>query len=89
MHPAACRLSGRYKESEIQPQPMGSLYWFPFEARYTCASRKNGTRRHLHSAVCLVDTKGVVQTNRLLFGEGNGKPLQYSCLENPMDGGAW
>ena len=23
------------------------------------------------------------------FGEGNGNPLQYSCLENPMDGGAW
>ena len=22
-------------------------------------------------------------------GEGNGKPLQYSFLENPMDGGAW
>ena len=22
-------------------------------------------------------------------GEGNGNPLQYSCLENPMDGGAW
>ena len=22
-------------------------------------------------------------------GEGNGKSLQYSCLENPMDGGAW
>ena len=32
--------------------------------------------------------------NLLLFsckvvGEGNGTPLQYSCLENPMDGGAW
>ena len=33
---------------------------------------------------------------RLPFGvsmlscrEGNGTPLQYSCLENPMDGGAW
>ena len=25
----------------------------------------------------------------LLTGEGNGNPLQYSCLENPMDGGAW
>ena len=25
----------------------------------------------------------------LLSGEGNGTPLQYSCLENPMDGGAW
>ena len=31
--------------------------------------------------------------NRVLVikikGEGNGTPLQYSCLENPMDGGAW
>ena len=25
----------------------------------------------------------------LTFREGNGNPLQYSCLENPMDGGAW
>ena len=24
-----------------------------------------------------------------LYGEGNGTPLQYSCLENPLDGGAW
>ena len=24
-----------------------------------------------------------------LFGEGDGTPLQYSCLENPMDGGVW
>ena len=24
-----------------------------------------------------------------LLGEGNGTPLQYSCLENPTDGGAW
>ena len=24
-----------------------------------------------------------------LFGEGNGTPLQHSCLENPMDRGAW
>ena len=24
-----------------------------------------------------------------VVGEGNGSPLQYSCLENPMDGGAW
>ena len=26
---------------------------------------------------------------RMAIGEGNGTPLQYSCLENPMDGGAW
>ena len=24
-----------------------------------------------------------------IAGEGNGNPLQYSCLENPMDRGAW
>ena len=23
------------------------------------------------------------------LGEGNGNPLQYSCLDNPRDGGAW
>ena len=25
----------------------------------------------------------------VMYGEGNGTPLQYSCLETPMDGGAW
>ena len=25
----------------------------------------------------------------IVIGKGNGTPLQYSCLENPMDGGAW
>ena len=37
---------------------------------------------------------GLIQINKSrtlpgLIGEGNGTPLQYSCLENPMDGGAW
>ena len=27
--------------------------------------------------------------SKLVIREGNGTPLQYSCLENPMDGGAW
>ena len=31
----------------------------------------------------------IVKTYRTLHGEGNGTPLQYSCLDNPMDGGAW
>ena len=26
---------------------------------------------------------------KTINGEGNGTPLQYSCLETPMDGGAW
>ena len=28
-------------------------------------------------------------SNSQYLGEGNGNPLQYSCLENLMDGGAW
>ena len=34
------------------------------------------------------DTGSVPGLGRSL-GEGNGNPLQYSCLENPMDRGAW
>ena len=30
-----------------------------------------------------------MSTTRGALGEGNGDPLQYSCLENPMDRGAW
>ena len=32
---------------------------------------------------------GNMAVTKLEIGEGNGTPLQYSCLENPMDGGAW
>ena len=31
----------------------------------------------------------VLNTRVAYYGEGNGTPLQCSCLENPMDGGAW
>ena len=36
-------------------------------------------------------TLGIVSLSdgRLTVGEGSGNPLQYSYLENPMDGGAW
>ena len=30
-----------------------------------------------------------LKATRVKSGEGNGTPLHYSCLENPMDGGAW
>ena len=31
----------------------------------------------------------ILLTCSTVYGEGNGNPLQYACLENPMDGGAW
>ena len=36
---------------------------------------------------CLFSSKEIVWAFRI--GEGDGTPLQYSCLENPMDRGAW
>ena len=32
---------------------------------------------------------GLIPGSGISSGEGNGNPVQYSCLENPMDGGAW
>ena len=32
---------------------------------------------------------GLISGSGRFPGEGNGNPLQYSCLENPMDGRAW
>jgi len=34
-------------------------------------------------------SEGYYQKFKEVIGEGNGTPLQYSCLENPMDRGAW
>ena len=34
-------------------------------------------------------TKGIMSALDRKCREGHGTPLQYSCLENPMDGGAW
>ena len=51
---------------------------------------------HLHpggsdskESACNVGQLGSIPGSRRSLGEGNGNPLQYSCLENPMDRGAW
>ena len=41
-----------------------------------------------HPAPSLCSCK-LLKLLSFIFGEGNGNPLQYSCLENPMDGGVW
>ena len=38
---------------------------------------------------CHLKFRNLHWTNIGIIGEGNGTPLQYSCLESPMDGGAW
>ena len=41
------------------------------------------------ASACSVGDLGSIPGSGRSPGEGNGNPLQYSCLENPMDGGAW
>ena len=40
-------------------------------------------------SACNAGDLGSIPRSERSPGEGNGNPLQYSCLENPMDGGAW
>ena len=48
-------------------------------------------KKNFFNAVGLIDIRSRVVKRQVLgkFGEGNGTQLQYSCLENPTDGGAW
>ena len=41
------------------------------------------------ASACHAGDQGLIPGLGRSPGEGNGNPLQYSCLENPMDGGAW
>ena len=41
------------------------------------------------ASACNAGDPGSIPGSGRSPGEGNGNPLQYSCLENPMDGGAW
>ena len=40
-------------------------------------------------STCNAGDPSLIPGSRRSPGEGNGNPLQYSCLENPMDRGAW
>ena len=41
------------------------------------------------ASACNAGHLGSIPGSGRFTGEGNGNPLQYSCLENPMVGGAW
>ena len=40
-------------------------------------------------SACSMGDPGLIRGSGIPPGEGNGYPLQYSCLKNPMDRGAW
>ena len=46
-------------------------------------------KKNLHADAGDVRDMGLIPASRISPGGGHGNPLLYSCLENPMDGGAW
>ena len=72
--------------------------WYIYTMEYYSAIKRN----KIDSVVVIwIKLESVIQSEtsqkeenkyrilRHIYGEGNGTPLQYSCLENPTDGGAW
>ena len=70
-------LSDQSVRASASVLPMNIQDWFPLGLT------------GLFISECLINYRLYFERANSDLGEGNGTPLQYSCLENPMDGGAW
>ena len=52
-------------------------------------SEKCGNYIHNIESACNAGDQGLIHGSERSHGEGNFDPVQYSCLENSMDGGPW
>ena len=70
---------------------MGCCLWGRTESDTTEVTYQNGFPGSLDSKASAYNAgdPGPIPGSGRSLGEGNGNPLQYSCLENPMDRGAW
>ena len=65
-----------------------ALLWIIVLFGYTPRSRASLLAQSVR-IICNAGDPGSIPGSRRSPGAGNGNPLQYSCLENPTDGGAW
>ena len=63
-----------------------NFYYSIFALQIYCV---NSYCKQNESAMCVHISRLRFPSHSGRHGEGHGTPLQYSCLENPMDGGAW
>ena len=82
--------------AEIQLHMCVYMYIYTHTHTYTCilffrffSIMVYNTHTHTHIHTYSFLDSSPLWFIRILNGEGNGTALQYSCLENPMDGGAW
>ena len=74
--------------------PLGSSVHGILQARILdwvaiSSSRRSSQPRNQTWVSCSAGDPGSIPGSGRSSGEGNSNPVQYSCLENPMDGGAW
>ena len=71
--------------------PHSSPYCISINSYILCTYMTSYTSIHMIHVWChiYVSIYFFIYSLYIHSGEGNGTPLQYSCLENPMDGGAW
>ena len=80
--------SGKTKVSQVSVIGVDGLISIPRITKpLPCTEFPSGSEDKV--SACSVEGLGSIPGLERSPGEGNGNPLQYSCLENPMDGGAW
>ena len=84
-------LQARILEWVTIPFSRGSS-WPKDRTQFSCIGRQilySLSHEASYLAILQYKIKSLSNSNKTLVGEGNGNPLQCSCLENPRDGGAW
>ena len=72
---------------QVDSLPLGHLEYSTM--KYYSATKRNPGGSDSKASAYNAGDLGSIPGSGRSPGEDNGNPLQYSCLENPMDGGAW
>ena len=66
---------------------MNACAWYRVRAQQMQAALTSLVAQTVKASAYKAEDPGLIPGSGRSSGEGNGNPLQYSCLENPMDGG--
>ena len=84
--PGICNLSPRKPHEIKSPDGGVCIYWAPSSGLPLWGFPGGLDRKE---CACNAGDPGSIPESGRSPGDGNGNPLQYSCLENPMDRGDW
>ena len=85
-----CELGQTLGDGEGQGGLVCCSTWGHKESDMTgCLNKNNNGFPSGKESACQAGNVGLIAGLRRSPGEGDGNPLQYSCLENPMNRGAW